>query len=129
MPVDHAELCATTPNKDLTPYQYEGYMGNYGNTLDRWYRRAAMVLWPHQRSFAARAEAGFEGAIRELQEHLDAGELETARILARSLAPFWKHPGAGEAAEPLFTATLPVAVGLREADTAAILLAPSGWRP
>ena len=32
----------------LTPYasEYEGYMGNYGNTMDRWYRRAALVVWP-----------------------------------------------------------------------------------
>lgn len=25
---------------------YEGYMGNYGNTLSRWYRHAAVILWP-----------------------------------------------------------------------------------
>lgn len=25
--------------------EYEGYMGNYGNTLDRWYHRAAIALW------------------------------------------------------------------------------------
>lgn len=33
---DH-EVCATTPSKALEPYEseYEGYMGNYGNTLDR----------------------------------------------------------------------------------------------
>ncbi|AWI29957.1 2OG-Fe(II) oxygenase [Streptomyces tirandamycinicus] len=128
LPVPYAEVCATTENKDLTPYQseYEGYMGNYGNTLDRWYRRAAVVLWPRQRSFAARAEAGSEQALRELQGHLDAGELHRARTLAQSLAPFWKHQGSGEAAAPLFAAALRVAVGLRDADTAAMLLAPFG---
>ncbi|GAA0372717.1 2OG-Fe(II) oxygenase [Streptomyces blastmyceticus] len=128
LPVPYAEVCASTDNKDLTPYQseYEGYMGNYGNTLDRWYRRAAVVLWPRQRSFAARAEAGSEGALRELQGHLDTGELELARTRARSLAPFWKHQGSGAAAAPLFTAALRVAVGLGEADTAAMLLAPFG---
>ncbi|MFF3729960.1 2OG-Fe(II) oxygenase [Streptomyces sp. NPDC002476] len=128
LPVPYAEVCATTENKDLTPYQseYEGYMGNYGNTLDRWYRRAAVVLWPRQRSFAARAEAGSEGALHELQGHLDAGELDQARTLARSLAPFWDHHGSGEAAAPLFAAALRVAVGLRDADTAAMLLAPFG---
>jgi hypothetical protein len=36
--VPGSEVCATTPSADLVPYQseYEGYMGNYGNTLDRW---------------------------------------------------------------------------------------------
>ncbi|MFQ6198090.1 2OG-Fe(II) oxygenase [Streptomyces sp. NPDC000405] len=128
LPVPYAEVCATTENRYLTPYQseYEGYMGNYGNTLDRWYRRAAVVLWLRQRSFAARAEAGSEGALRELQGYLDAGELELARTLARSLAPIWKHHGSGAAAAPLFAAALRVAVGLGEADTAAILLAPFG---
>ncbi len=47
-------------------------MGNYGNTLDRWYRRAAVVLWPRQRSFAARAEAGPEAALHELRECLQS---------------------------------------------------------
>jgi len=57
--VSDDELCATTPSVALQPYQsqYEGYMGNYGNTMDRWYRRAAVVVWPRQRAFAVRAEA------------------------------------------------------------------------
>ena len=128
LPVAYAEVCATTENEDLMPYQseYEGYMGNYGNTLDRWYRRAAVVVWPRERAFTARAEAGSEGALRELQGHLDAGDLDRARTLAQSLAPFWKHHGSGEAAAALFAAALPVAVGLREADTATMLLAPFG---
>ncbi|MBT2466342.1 2OG-Fe(II) oxygenase [Streptomyces sp. ISL-66] len=128
LPVPYAEVCATTENKDLTPYQseYEGYMGNYGNTLDRWYRRAAVVLWPRQRSFEARAEAGSEGVLRELQGHLDTGQLELARTFARSLAPIWKPHGSGPAAASLFAATLSVAVGVGEADTAVMLLAPFG---
>ncbi len=128
LPVPYAEVCATTANKDLKPYrsEYEGYMGNYGNTLDRWYRRAAVVLWPRQHSFAARAEAGSAQALRELQEHLDAGEPESARTLARSLAPVWNHHGAGPAAADLFAAALGVAAGVEEADTAAMLLAPFG---
>lgn len=43
----HNEVCWTGSSEKLTPYQseYEGWMGNYGNTLDRWYHRAAIVLW------------------------------------------------------------------------------------
>ncbi len=57
--VPGSEVCATTPSVELKPYQseYEGYMGNYGNTMDRWYRRAAVVVWPQERAFAARAHA------------------------------------------------------------------------
>ena len=52
------EVCAATPTDVLKPSdsQYEGYMGNYGNTLDRWYHRAAVVVWPRALAFANRAE-------------------------------------------------------------------------
>ena len=67
--VPDSEVCASTPSANLTPYQseYEGYMGNYGNTLDRWYRRAAVVVWPRERAFAARAEAGSQWALSQLR--------------------------------------------------------------
>jgi hypothetical protein len=119
---DH-EVCAATPSLSLTPYQseYEGYMGNYGNTLDRWYRRAAVVAWPRNRAFAARAEAGSQWALRELRDRIDAGDLDGARAAAESLAPFWKKVGAQTG---LLGAALDVAAGLGVAGTAAMLLEP-----
>ncbi|WP_197536260.1 2OG-Fe(II) oxygenase [Blastococcus saxobsidens] len=119
---DH-EVCATTPNARLTPYQaeYEGYMGNYGNTLDRWYRRAAVVVWPRDRAFAARAEAGSQWALDELRDRIDAGDLEGARDAAESLAPFWTRIGAQAG---LLGAALAVAASLDVAGTAAMLLEP-----
>ena len=88
-------MCASTPSADLTPYdsEYTGYMGNYGNTMDRWYRRAAVVVWPRQHAFAARAEASPSWALTELRARLDAGDLVNARAAAESVAPFWKAPG------------------------------------
>lgn len=68
--VQDYEVCTSTANADLTPYdsQYEGYMGNYGNTLDRWYRRAAVVVWPRERAFRGsrrgRIEVGPGGTAR-----------------------------------------------------------------
>jgi hypothetical protein len=121
--VPDSEVCATTPSADLTPYQseYEGYMGNYGNTLDRWYRRAAVVVWMRDRAFAARAEAGSQWALSELHARIGAGDLQGARAAAESLAPFWKN--IGSQAELLDTA-LHVAAGLGAAGTAAMLLEP-----
>jgi hypothetical protein len=117
------EVCATTPSANLEPYQseYEGYMGNYGNTLDRWYRRAAVVVWLRDRAFAARAEAGSQWALRELRERIEAGDLEDARAAAESLAPFWSNIGART---ELLGAALDVAAGLGVAETAAMLLKP-----
>ena len=121
--VPDSQVCATTPSADLMPYQseYEGYMGNYGNTLDRWYRRAAVVVWPRERAFAARAEAGSRWALSELHARIEAGDLEGARTAAESLAPFWRTIGSQAG---LLDTTLHVAASLSAAGTAAMLLEP-----
>jgi len=121
--VPDAEVCATTPSADLAPCQsdYEGYMGNYGNTLDRWYRRAAVVVWARDRAFAARAEAGSQGALSELHARVGAGDLGGARAAAESLAPFWNKIGSRAG---LLGTALDVAAGLGAAGTAAMLLEP-----
>ncbi|UIX32030.1 2OG-Fe(II) oxygenase [Streptomyces sp. GQFP] len=121
--VQDYEVCASTESADLTPYdsQYEGYMGNYGNTLDRWYRRAAVVVWPRERAFAARGEAGSRWALEELRVGIARGDLDRARDQARSLAPFWKHT---RPQPELLDCALQVAAGLDEAESAAMLLEP-----
>ena len=93
--VPDSQVCASTPSANLTPYQseYEVHMGNYGNTLDRWYRRAAVVVWPRARAFAARAEAGSRWALSQLHTRVETGDLGGARAAAESLAPFWRTIG------------------------------------
>ena len=121
--VPDSEVCATTPSANLAPCQseYEGCMGNYGNTLDRWYHRAAVVVWARDRAFAARAEAGSQWALSELRTRIEAGDLEGARAAAESLAPFWNKIGSQAG---LLGTALDVAVGLGAAGTAAMLLKP-----
>ncbi len=60
------EICFTKPTVDLTPFksEHEGYTGNAGNTGDRWYHRAAVLLWPRTRTFAIRAKASPAWGIR-----------------------------------------------------------------
>lgn len=119
--VDESEVCAVTPTESLTPYEseYEGFMGNYGNTLDRWYRRAAIVLWPKDRDFIARAEADLPNAIAELDARLNDGEdLERARAHARELVDLL-----GASSTSLMAPLLPVADALDDAGLAYDLLA------
>lgn len=115
------EVCAVTPTKSLTPYEteYEGYMGNYGNTLDRWYRRAAIVVWPAEHDFAVRAEASPEWAMRTLLAHIAAGELEAARADASTTASLWR-----ELDPTLLEPALGVARGLADADAARVVASP-----
>ena len=117
--VPDEQVCASTPSADLKPYdsEYTGYMGNYGNTMDRWYRRAAVVVWPGQHAFAARAEASPSWALTELSARLDAGDLAGVRAAAESVAPFWKAPGPG-----LLEPALRTAAGLADPGIALMLL-------
>lgn len=123
--VSDDEVCATTPTANLSPHEssYEGYMGNYGNTLDRWYRRAAIVVWPHRWDFAVRAQASPGWALDRLADLVRAGDVAGARDAAVTLASFW-NVAAKANAEHLLGKALTVALGLDEPGTAAMLLAP-----
>ncbi|WP_432976517.1 2OG-Fe(II) oxygenase [Dactylosporangium sp. CA-233914] len=123
--VSDDEVCATTPTADLSPYDssYEGYMGNYGNTLDRWYRRAAVVVWPRRWDFAVRAESSPRWALDRLADLLRAGDVAEARDAAATLTSFWSVTAKADA-EHLLGKALTVAQRLDEPGTAAMLLAP-----
>ena len=66
--VDAAELCYTRPSVDLEPFEseHEDYTGNAGNTVEHWYHRAAVVLWPRERTFVIRAKASPRWGIGEV---------------------------------------------------------------
>jgi hypothetical protein len=115
------EVCAPTPSHRLTPYdsEYEGYMGNYGNTVERWYRRAAVLVWPTDAGFGMRAEARPAWVLRAVAVSLEAGELEQARGQARTLVARWGSPG-----PELLAPALEVARGVNDSGLAAELLAP-----
>jgi len=119
------EVCATTLTGDLSPHDssYEGYMGNYGNTLDRWYRRAAIVVWPRRWDFAIRAQASPGWALDRLAGLVQAGDVVGARDAAATVASFC-NVAANASAEKLLDRALTVARGLDEPGIAAMLLAP-----
>lgn len=120
------EVCSTTGADDLEPYAYEheGYMGNYGNTVDRWYHRAAVVLWPRSRSFVLRAQASARWALGEVAKTLKAGDLEAARRLAESLLPFWASVAASELNAGFAARACQVAASLEAPELAATLVKP-----
>ena len=50
--VEEDELLDPDALKDVDPEEeFEGYTGNAGMTLDRWYRHAAIFLWPERKHF------------------------------------------------------------------------------
>ncbi len=46
---------------------FEGYTGNEGMTLERWYHRAAVIIWPRSRHFQVLSGAGTEASIGGLE--------------------------------------------------------------
>ena len=126
LPVGGDEVCASKPSAELEPYrsEYEGYMGNWGNTLDRWYHRGAVVIWPRGRGFAVRAEASPSWALDEVAARARRAELAGAREAAAELAPFWDRAVARIGTAGSFTKALRTARLLEESALAEMLLRP-----
>ena len=109
----------------MSPFQsdYTGFMGNWGNTLDRWYHRAAIVIWPRERTFVIRARASASWALKEVVRTLRRGKQQDARRMVESLLPFWKDT-ARFTAEPLMHDALRTAAGVADLILASGLLSP-----
>lgn len=120
------EVCESVPSDDLEPYssEYEGYMGNWGNTLDRWYHRGAVVLWPKTQGFAVKAEAFPAWALDSLAARVRGGDLARAREAAATLAGFWDKVATRVQNKAFFAKALRVARILDEPPLASMLLHP-----
>src|SRR3954469_25028769 len=95
------EVCYTKPSVEFDPFQseHEGYTGNAGNTVDRWYHRAALVMWPRARNFVLRAKVSPSWAVHEVASLIEAGAMDEARERARKLLPFWSGSAPKESSE------------------------------
>lgn len=119
------ELCYSIASSDLEPFEseHEGYMGNWGNTVDHWYHRAAVVLWPRDRAFTVQAKASPAWALAQIGRKLESRKgASKALPLARQLLSLWTglryHGQTLEAAG----AAIQVAAKLGDPDVATGLL-------
>ncbi|MEZ6119708.1 MAG: 2OG-Fe(II) oxygenase [Pirellulaceae bacterium] len=97
------QLVSTVPCEDWIPTRqyYEGYTGNAGNTLDRWYHKSVVTIWPAAQHFEILARMGLEFAISEwLAMRADLAncsdeELEQAcedcQQLAEAIIKYWPN--------------------------------------
>lgn len=124
--VDRDELCFTKPSVDLDPFQseHEGYMGNWGNTVDRWYHRAAVVLWPRSRTFVIRAKASARWAIGQIAKAQGRKHHAEAHAMAAQLVAFWSRIVRSEDAPSIAGRTLQVCRALDDRALADALLDP-----
>jgi hypothetical protein len=98
-----------------TSEDFEGYTGNAGNTLDRWYHRSAIVLWQREQHFGVVASCGvtvsmplFRSMVAKLaktpKKRLDEARTDCIRfaraIITRWPAPHRSWPGAPREPSP-----------------------------
>ena len=112
--LDPSAIVSSTPIDDWKPTseEYEGYTGNEGNTLDRWYHRSAIVLWHRDHHFDVVASSGAAGSVSLFSSmaaklsKTPRKRLEEARIdcirFARAIIANWPHdtPRYGRPATP-----------------------------
>lgn len=126
--VSHAEIVEVSPTADLVPHdsEYTGYMGNWGNTMDRWYRRAALVIWPRARAFAIRAKGDPLGALDDLLARTAIDESSRAARTddAETLLRFWPDALCREDQQQLLPGALQLAWELGEEGLATRLVEP-----
>jgi hypothetical protein len=120
------EICFTKPSVDLEPFksEHEGYTGNAGNTVDRWYHRAAVLLWPRTRAFAIRAKASPEWGIREIAKAIAHGKLDVAKQRIREVLPFWSRVALLEKGPAVADQVFRIAHAIEDAELATALVAP-----
>lgn len=64
---DEDQLIADVPIRELTPEEdFEGFTGNAGMTLERWYRQAIIAIWPVEAHYRVLCGAGTTAAVEEL---------------------------------------------------------------
>lgn len=67
--LNQQEIISSQPIADwkINREEFEGYTGNAGMTLERWYHRAAVIIWPQRNHFQVLCTAGTEAAIGGLE--------------------------------------------------------------
>ena len=130
--LDYTTSFTETGRAHLVDEQYEGYMGNYGETLDYWYRRAALVIQSPLAAERDRFELDFNAALADLQRlaRLPAESATLAsrvQVAARTLAYQVSVRG-----RTLLDAYAKIAAALPDPEAATALLVdfdPSGFLP
>lgn len=117
-----------TGEAHLVDEQYEGYMGNYGETLDYWYRRAALVIRTPLVDERDRFELDFDAALDDARQLARESARDPAQgaVLAERVQAASRALSAGVSAQgrALLAAYSEIAAALPEPEAATALMSP-----
>lgn len=88
------EICSAQELEHSEPdrIEVEGWMGNYGNTADYWYRRAAVILWRKEDQIVFHFKLNAEHALEQLIQLTELiGQEEQAKIILQRIHPLLSH--------------------------------------
>jgi hypothetical protein len=101
-------IVSSIPIDDWKPTseEFEGYTGNAGNTLDRWYHRSAIVVWRRDRHFDVVAGSGAAASMplfcfmakklaKTPKKHLETGRNDCIRFAAAAIVTEWPKRSLG----------------------------------
>ena len=131
--LDNSSLVSSVPLDQWKPtsHDYEGYTGNAGHTLDRWYHKSAVVVWAESHHFDVLVKMGIQPAadlwqrMREKLSKLSGAKLDDAKedcaSLARAIINGWpvrlySSPFAKEEPRPWLDAFAGELPSLRDPD-------------
>lgn len=103
IPFELSAIVSPTPLEDWKPTseEFEGYTGNAGNTLDRWYHRSAIVIWHRDHHFDVVSRCGALDSIplfcsmtvklaKTAKKHLEDARRDCIRF-ARAIIARWPN--------------------------------------
>jgi len=98
------EIVADNPLDDDEPDEQEvhEFTGNEGATMERWYHRAALVVWPRQRHFFHLGQAGQKSTVPQLEAMVhgwvtsglskESPQWQQCRSFANEIIAQWSTP-------------------------------------
>ena len=122
--VSEDEVCSTQELERCEPDQMEmeGWMGNYGNTADYWYRRAAVILWRQEDQIVFNFKLNAEQALMQLTQLTECrGNEEQTKAILKRIHPLLKSHRYESKKEFLDLLTK-LACYIRDSDVASMLL-------
>ena len=135
IPFDLSTIVSSVPIDDWKPTkeEFEGYTGNAGNTLDRWYHRSALVVWHRDCHFEIVASSGAVDSIplfcsmaaklaKKPKKHFEAARIDCIRF-ARAIISRWPRSINSPGREKSFLEYFPEHLqDLHDRDTVALFL-------